>query len=140
MIILDTNVVSEPISPNPNPAIIQWLGSLSGEVAITAITAAELLAGIYKLPEGKKKQGLQLRISAILDAYERAGSILPFNENCVEAYAQFTVYRKRVGRPVHPFDAFIAAIAVSNNAILATRNVKDFEGIATQLINPWESN
>ncbi|MGC8054966.1 PIN domain-containing protein, partial [Salmonella enterica] len=69
MIVLDTNVISEIFRPSPEPRVVEWLASLTGDVAITSVTLAELLAGVRRLPDGRRKDELTRRIDAALAPY-----------------------------------------------------------------------
>lgn len=79
MIILDTNVVSEIFRPSPYPRVLEWLASRAGEVAITSITLAELLAGIRRLPEGQRKDELARGVEEAVAPYTGSRSILVFD-------------------------------------------------------------
>src|SRR5690625_7018904 len=80
MIILDTNVISELFRAQPNPKVVSWVVSLSGEVAITAITVAELLAGVHRLPGGRRKDLLAKDIETALKPYRNSQSLLLFED------------------------------------------------------------
>ena len=137
MIVLDTNVLSEFMRGQPEPAVVRWLDLHSQhEYAITAVTVAELLYGIARLPEGRRKGGLQEAALQMIED-EFAGMVLPFDEHTARHYAAVVAQRERSGRPVSMADAQIAAICRHHGAVLATRNGKDFEGIGLSLANPW---
>ncbi len=138
MIVLDTNVISELTKREPAPAVIWWLDSLPvSDVATTAITAAELLYGVARLPDGHRKRELAAAIDDILGD-EFCGRILPFDNRAAEKYAEVVTTRERLGRPIGVADAQIAAICQAHDATLATRNADDFSETETRLINPWK--
>ncbi|MBD8021155.1 type II toxin-antitoxin system VapC family toxin [Brevibacterium gallinarum] len=139
MIVLDTNVISELFRPLPNPRVVAWLESLSGEVAITAITAAELLVGVRRLPGGRRQTQLAQGVEAVLDQYRRLNAVLPFDVAAASHYAELVANRKASGSPISMADAEIAAICRTHLATCATRNVKDFQGTGVSTINPWEA-
>ncbi|QVQ53277.1 type II toxin-antitoxin system VapC family toxin [Spiractinospora alimapuensis] len=138
MIVLDTNVISEIFRPNPDERVVTWLGSLTGEVAVTAVTLAELRAGVGRLPEGKRRSALQMRIEAALQPYRETRAILVFDDDAAGHYAEIVVARERAGIPISMADAQIAAMCRSNSATCATRNTKDFTETGIELINPWD--
>lgn len=137
MIVLDTNVLSETFRPQPDPRVISWLESLTGDVAITAITLAELLAGLRRLPDGRRKATLGDQISAALRPYRGTGALLSFDDGAAEHYATVLAAREQAGLPISTADAQIAAICLSHSATLATRNTKDFAYTGIQLVDPW---
>lgn len=137
MIILDTNVLSELMRAQAAPSVIDWLDRQEpASFAITAVTVAELLYGIARLPDGRRKAGLQEATLQMLDE-EFADRVLPFDEDAAVHYAALVSQRERTGRPISMADAQIAAICRHHAATLATRNSKDFEGTGLILANPW---
>lgn len=140
MIVLDTNVISEVVRPSPNPTVVTWLESVSDEVAITAITLAELLAGLGRLPEGRRRDVLTSAIEAALQPYRQSRAILAFDSQAAQAYAHVLAARQKAGKPITMADAEIAAICRTHQATLATRNTSDFEFTGVQWLNPWNTN
>jgi predicted nucleic acid-binding protein len=137
VIVLDTNVVSEVFRPQPDARVVAWLEALTGEVAITAITLAELLAGVRRLPDGRRRDALAARIDSAVQPYRQSRGVLPFDEEAAGHYADIFEARARVGLPIATADAQIAAICRSNDALCATRNIKDFAHTGVQLVDPW---
>lgn len=137
MIVLDTNVISEIFRPHPNPRVAAWLESLAGEVAITAVTLAELLAGVRRLPDGQRRTALAARIEAALEPYRDGQSILSFDGAAAEQYADVLLARENAGLPISTADAQIAAICRTHHATCATRNLKDFADTGVELVDPW---
>jgi predicted nucleic acid-binding protein len=137
VIILDTNVVSELTRLAPDLGVISWLDSLSAEeTAITAITAAELLYGVRRLPDGRRKIELSDAVHALIDADFR-DRVEPFDVLAADQYADVVTGRARAGRPISTADAQIAAICRVRKATLATRNTADFTGAGVDLTDPW---
>jgi hypothetical protein len=137
VIVLDTNVLSELARPAPEPRVVTWLDSLAAQdMATTAITAAELLYGVSRLPDGHRKTALAAEIARLLreDFDERVAS---FDLQAAGYYAELVTARDRLGRPIGVADGQIAAICASRGATLATRNTKDFTDTGVDLINPW---
>lgn len=139
MIVLDTNVISEVFRPAPEARVLAWLESLTGEVAITAVTLAELLAGVRRLPESRRRSSLASAIDAAVEPYRKTRAILPFDDSAAEQYAHVVAARQRTGHPIHTADAQIAAICRAHAAACATRNAKDFIDTGIDLIDPWSA-
>jgi toxin FitB len=137
MIILDTNVVSELLRPEPDPVVTAWVNELHGSgVFITAITIAEIQLGIAILPTGRR----QSRLAALAEeTFEQdfKDCCLPFDAKAAHAYALITAYRRTIGRPISQSDAMIAAITRVRAMTLATRNIVDFVETDIKLHNPW---
>ncbi len=137
MIVLDTNVISEVFRPHPDAKVVAWLESLSGEVAITAITLAELLAGVRRLPDGRRRTALAERIESTLQPYRQSRAVLAFDDAAADHYADILAARERAGLPISTADAQIAAICRRHEAVCATRNLKDFASTGIELVDPW---
>ena len=137
MIVLDTNVISEVLRPGPDPRVVAWLEGLTGDVAITAVTLAELLAGVRRLPKGRRRSALVVQIDAALEPYRETRAILPFDDRAAEQYADVLIAREQAGLPIHTADAQIAAICRAYGATCATRNSKNFTGTRVELVDPW---
>jgi predicted nucleic acid-binding protein len=136
VIILDTNVVSEAMKEHPDERVLAWLDE-QADVCITSVTAAELLYGVNRLPDGQRRTNLATALSDLLEN-EFDGRVLPFDLAASVEYAQIVVERERSGRPVGMADSMIAAVALRNKATtFATRNIKDFESVGLVLVNPW---
>ena len=138
MIILDTNVVSEPLRPSPEPAVLDWLDRQSPETLyLTTVNLAELLAGIEALPAGRRRDELQQALTAqMMPLFE--GRILVFDRKAAEAFARVNAGAKAAGNPISFADGAIAAIASAHGFLLVTRNVRDFRGAGVEVINPWD--
>lgn len=137
MIILDTNVVSELLRASPAPAVEAWLAQQdSASVYLTAISAAELRYGVAIMANGKRREMLAEAVDGILGE-DFLNRILPFDSAAGVKYASIGAERRAAGRPISQFDCQIAAIARAHGAVMATRNVGDFEGCGVELIDPW---
>lgn len=138
MIVLDTNVVSELMRPDPAMGVVAWVDRRpADEVFVTAVTAAELLYGVARLPDGARRATLARKLRELLeDDFE--GRVLPFDASAADHYATIVVSRERAGRPILMADAQIAAICRGFDADLATRNVKDFADTGVRILNPWD--
>ena len=137
MIVLDTNVISEMLKPAPDVAVTAWLNAQApSEVYLSAVSEAELRFGVAVLAPGQRQDRLAEAIEALLRE-EFAGRLLPFDTAAARSFADIAAARRRSGRPISPFDGQIAAIARTHRAVLASRNVADFEGCDIPLIDPW---
>ena len=138
MIILDTNVLSEFMKAVPNPTVMDWIAQqISLEVFVTTITQAEMYYGIALLPMGKRRSDMERAVQQMFkqDFSER---ILNFDSAAALEYAKLASFRRQIGKPIAQADAQIAAIALSENAVLATRNIADFCDCQLTLVNPWD--
>lgn len=140
MILLDTNVLSELMRAAPEPRVVRWLDTRSGEdIWVSAVTEAEILLGIQLLPKGKRRDGLATLAGRMFED-DFSGRCLPFDAGAAAEYAQIVAIRTRLGSPISVEDAQIAAIARAAGLTLATRNVKDFSGIdGLKIIDPWSA-
>ena len=137
MIVLDTNIISALFRPRPEPRVVAWLEALTGDVAITTITLAELLAGVRRLPGGRRKADLEAAVDGAIQPYRDTRSLLAFGEGAATEYAKVLVAREREGLPISMANAQIAAICRFHRAACATRNTKDFAQAGVELIDPW---
>jgi len=138
MMVLDTNVLSELMRPRPDARVIDWLDRQdANSVTISAITIAEILYGIERLPDGRRKRGFAAKAAAMFEE-DFSGRILSFDSGAAIHYAEQVAASESAGRQVHMADVQIAAICIQYGAELATRNVKDFETFSVETINPWE--
>lgn len=138
MILLDTNVLSEFMRPQPAASVVAWLDEQpADEVYTSAISRAEIELGLLLMPPGKRQDALSRAAWAMFDE-DFAGRCLPFDEDAARHYAAIVSTRTRVGRPISVEDAQIAAIALAHRMPLATRNSTDFEMIDDlEVVNPW---
>lgn len=137
MILLDTNVLSELIRPEPDEGVTRWVDSLdAAATATTAITAAELLYGVARLPAGRRKERLGEAIRGLLEE-DLDGRVEPFDATAAGHYAALVNDRETSGRPISVADGQIAAICRKLGATLATRNTSDFEDTGVELLDPW---
>jgi toxin FitB len=140
MIVLDTNVVSEIMKPEPSGAVSNWVRDRSAgkQLWTTSITLAEVLFGIALLPAGRRQDQLHSSAADLFEAFTH--QMLPFDALAAQHYASIANGCRRLGRPIAGFDAQIASICASHDAALATRNVKDFEHTGIELIDPWQED
>jgi predicted nucleic acid-binding protein len=136
MILLDTNVVSETMRAIPDQRVLHWLDSLDErEAGIPSVVLAELYYGLNLMADGRRKEGIRLALDSLAnDLYQ--GRIVPFDNIAARHYGQLMAGRELSGRQMRILDAQIAAIALANNAQLATRD-SDFAHCGIEIINPW---
>ncbi len=136
MIILDTNVLSEAMKPEPHPAVRAWLDEQVAETLyISSVTVAEILFGIGVLPAGRRKQRLTSVIDEILPLFE--GRILAFDTDAARHYADLAVAARTVGKGFPTPDGYIAAIATARGFAVATRDASAFNAAGVPVIDPW---
>jgi predicted nucleic acid-binding protein len=135
MIIVDTNIVSEPLAKSPSEKVIGFLEKNSRQLYMTAISIGELFYGARLLPAGRRRENLLLAISALENNY--GNRILPYDAHAARNYAEFQEIARSKGYQLSVEDGMIAAICHAYEAPLATRNTKDFEHLSIELINPF---
>ena len=138
MVVIDTNIVSELMRAEPSAEVLAWMDDRPPrDLFVTAVTEAEVRTGIALLPEGRRRRGLA-------EACERAfgslfaGRVLPFDCDAARAYAEIVAARRVLGRPVSQADGQIAAIARSRGMAVATRNIRDFQDMGVDVLDPWD--
>ena len=138
MLMLDTNLLSEMMRPEPERKIADWIvRQPSDELFTAAVCQAEILAGLAILPSGRRRSDLEEAARAMF-ADDFDGRILPFDTEAASAYAEIFATRKKAGRPSGTIDLMVAAIARVSGASVVTRNVADFEGVGVAIVNPWD--
>ena len=137
MILLDTNVVSEPLKPQPDPAVVQWMNAqATRELFLPAIVAAELHYGWAILPEGRRRTMTGDLIERVVAQF--GDRVLTFDLAAAAEYGRIMAAARAAGVGMSVLDGQIAAIARAHQAILATRNVRHFERTGVALVNPWD--
>ena len=140
MILLDTNVISEPLRRDPHTRVLEWIDAQALETLyLSVITVAELRAGIALIPAGKRRDSLHENLEKrLLPMF--ANRVLSFDMACTTAYAGLLAKSRAAGLTVETADAFIAAIALANGFAVATRDTRPFETAGVNVINPWEAS
>ena len=139
MIVLDTNVISEPMQRAPDRAVVAWLnGQIDSALFTTSITVMELRFGLERLPEGKRKTNLWAVLDFTLSRL--IGSrILPFDTAAAIEAARIAALAEASGASIGQADGQIAAIALTHNYAVATRDTAPFKHAGLTVINPWEA-
>jgi len=134
--LLDTNIISNVVKPEPSPSLLRWMEDQADEdLFISALTVAEIQRGILTKPAGKKRKELE-RWFAGPDGPQTlfAGRVLAFDEQAALAWARLMAAGTATGRPRSPLDMIVAAIAQANGCTVVTDNEKDFAGL--KIVNP----
>ncbi len=137
MILLDTNVVSEPLKAAGDANVLAWIDTqISETLYLSTIGIAELRYGIAVLPEGKRRDALHFGLEQrVLPLF--AGRILAFDDAASQSYATLRARARAAGLAIAPADGYIAAIAATHGFAVATRDTSPFEAAGLTVINPW---
>ena len=139
MILVDTNVVSEPLRQAPEPRVTGWIDAQPLETLyLSAIVVAELRFGVLTLPAGQRRdrlhEGLERQVLPLF-----TGRVLPFDIAASQAYAELMVKARSAGLAIGVSDGYIAATAAAHGMIVATRDTAPFEAAGLKTIDPWEA-
>lgn len=135
--LLDTNVVSEWVKPQPHPGVVTWLAQADEDaVFLSVVTLAELRRGIDRLPSGRRRARLEVWLREELPLRFTRRTLGVDNE-IADAWGRVVARSGANGRPMSAMDGFIAATAVVHRLTLVTRNVADFRGVLRAIVNPW---
>jgi toxin FitB len=138
MIVLDTNVVSEAMKPEQNPAVRAWLNEQVAETLyLTSVTVAEMLFGIGVLPAGRRRNALTRALDGVLALF--GDRVLRFGTDAARHYATLAVAARNAGRGFPTPDGYIAAIAASRGFIVASRDTSPYEAGGLRVVDPWRS-
>lgn len=137
MILLDTNVVSEPLRRAPEPRVAKWLDAQALETLyLSAITVAELRFGVWSLPVGRRRDRLHEDLEhQVLPMF--AGRVLPFDLAVSQACAELMATARSAGQTISVSDGYIAATASANAMMVATRDTAPFKAAGLKIIDPW---
>ncbi|TSE00605.1 type II toxin-antitoxin system VapC family toxin [Skermania sp. ID1734] len=138
MIILDTNVISEPATKRPNARVLQWLDAQVIETLyLTAVTVGELRYGIAAMPAGRRHDEFAEWLeNHTLPAF--AGRILPYDLTATAEYARLMAHARAAGQAIAAADGMIAASAAATGFTVAIRDRSPFEAAGVATINPWQ--
>lgn len=137
MILLDTNVVSEPMRQHPDRRVQDWLDAQAIETLfLSTVSLSELLLGIESLPGGKGRKALASALGEqIVSLF--SSRIIPFDVAAAEAYAKVVTRARRQGHAISVADGQIAGIAASRDLRVASRDEAPFEAAGLAVIDPW---
>ena len=139
MILLDTNVVSEPLKVSPDQTVVAWIDAQVIETLyLSTISVTEMGYGIAVLPDGRRKEVLRTSLNErILPLFD--SRVLSFDIDAAEICAELRARARAAGQGIGTEDSYIAAIAASNSLIVATRDTQPFEAAGLRVINPWKA-
>jgi predicted nucleic acid-binding protein len=138
MILLDTNVVSEAMKPEPDQTVQAWLDEQAAETLyVSSVTIAELMFGIGALPKGKRKEKLAAALDGVMEVF--AHRVLPFDLDAARHYATLAVKARNAGKGFPTPDGYIAAIAAATGFTVASRDASAFVAAGIEVINPWSA-
>lgn len=136
MILLDTNVVSEAMKPDPHKFVRAWFDDQAAETLfLSSVTVAELMYGVGALPNGKRKDNLATMLDGVMDLF--GGRILPFDTSAARNYGHLAVKARAAGKGFPTPDGYIAAIAAANGFSVASRDTSAFAAVGLTVIDPW---
>ena len=137
MIVLDTNVISEPMRSGPDAAVVRWLNAQTGAALFTtSVTVMELRFGLERLPDGKRKDRLWEVLDFTLSRLV-GPRILPFDAAAATEATRIAAEAEASGTPIGEADAQIAAITRANGFAIASRDTAPFQSAGLTVINPW---
>jgi predicted nucleic acid-binding protein len=136
--LLDTNVVSEAIKPQPTDNVVAWLAAQpSASVYLSVLTLGEIEQGIVRSPNPRRAERLARWLEDELQP-QFHGRILPIDAPVMKTWGQITGHALLRGQPVSYADSLLAATAITHGLTLATRNTRDVEALPVPTLNPWD--
>ncbi len=137
MILIDTNVISEPLRAAPEPRVAEWLDAQALETLyLSAITVAELRFGVHALPSGRRRDRLHDDLEGqVLPMF--AGRVLAFDLAASQDYAELMARARSAGLAISVSDGYIAATAATNGMKVATRDTAPFQAAGLETVDPW---
>lgn len=133
--LVDANVLSEPTKPEPEPRVVAWLRSHSGEMAVDPVILGELSFGILRLPRGRRKDRLERWFESAVQKVH----CVPWEAETGLRWALLVAELRASGQSMPIKDSFIAATALVHGLTLVTRNRRDFERAGVKVENPFET-
>ena len=137
--LIDTNVISEMMRPNPEPRVVAFLDSIAHEgLGLASVTVWEILDGIGRLPRGQRRDNLAGRFHDLLDELFE-DRVIDWSLTDARACARIMEDKRRRGEPLddHVADAFLAAAAASRELAVLTRNTREFRNTGVEAVDPW---
>ena len=132
--LVDTNIVSEILRPHPNPQVQHFWGAYQGHMGISATTWHELIFGLHRMPESRRKRAIQ---SFLFDMVKDVMPIFPYDEMAAVWFARERVRLTNIGQTPSYADGQIAAVSATNNLTLVTNNERDFANFSGLVIENW---
>ena len=137
--LLDTNILSNLVKPQPSASLMEWMAAQPDEdLFISALTVAEIRRGILEKPRGRKRDALEAWFAGPEGPPALfAGRVLAFDDQAALIWARLMAEGKAAGRPRSALDMIIAAVAGANDCVVVTDNERDFAGL--QIFNPMSA-
>ena len=135
--LLDTNVLSEPARPDPDPRVLAWLGAQAQiDVAISVITLGEIGRGVDLLAPGRRRTRLRewLEVDVPRRFHER---VLPIDDRVARAWGRLSAEAERKGRRLPALDGLLLGTAAVHDLVFVTRNERDCADRGVPILNPW---
>lgn len=135
MILLDANVLSETMRPDPAERILAWIEAHDAELCLSAIVIAELVYGTFKVRPDQRSPRWEKRLTGWRRRFRHR--TFAFDGEAADIYGRIMGRAKLAGRPMEPADGMIAATALRHRAAVATRNVSHFRIDGLTVVDPW---
>ena len=137
MFLLDTNVVSDGMKPQPDKVVLGWLQNTpSSQTFLSVITIGEITRGINKQTGTKRSIEISKWLETDLIPHF-AGRILPIGETTMRVWGSIYAQATNLGHTPPLMDSLLAATAIEHGLILVTRNTKDIALLPVTTLNPW---
>jgi len=134
--LLNTNVISELVRTNPDPAVVAWFDQVPDDsLYISVLTIGEIRKGVELVADSRRKEKLRVWLEHTLPDWLE-GRLLPVDEMVAEQWGRL---QAEAGRPVAAIDSLLAATALHHGLRMVTRNGQDFVFPGLEVVNPWET-
>ena len=134
--VLDTNVVSEAMRPRPDRRVVAWLREHDARSWLSVVTIGEIEAGIRGAPDPRRAEVLRAWLDGVL-IQQFGHRVLPVGLSVARAWGARVAAARARGTPIGAVDALIAATAARHGLVVATRDVRDFEHLEVDTVDPW---
>jgi toxin FitB len=137
--LLDTNCISELVSPRPEPRVLEWMGATDESLLyLSVLTVGEIRKGMAGLPQGKRRTQLETWLDVDLPV-RFAKRILAIDSGVADRWGWITAQAKSRGKTLPVIDSLLAATALHHNLTVVSRNMSDFVETQVPVLNPWEA-
>jgi len=133
--LVDTNVLSEPTKPQPDPGVEKWIAQHEVDFYTSALVIAELLNGLERLPDSRRKRALAQQLEKLIG--KLGGRILSFNVRVAREWVRLQAGLRSKGHSMAWEDSIIAATARHHGLTVATHNTADFKHAGVRLFDPF---
>lgn len=137
--LVDTNVLSELRRPRPDRQVVAFLATCPiNQLYVSTITFMEIRFGIERASSPASRADLERWLAETIRPMF-AGRVLEITEEIMLAWRRMVDDGRKTGRTFSQPDLILAATALQHDLTLVTRNVKDFDGLSVNVLNPWDS-